>query len=337
MDHVTGSARDNQANAQDIDIMLDEGEVYSEDELISTQSPIFVRIKWNDQNLTDLPNGNDSQGICCVNGYKMKLAYCPDTKHLSSSLLWCFDVKHQTDIGQTSISRDPFINQSFLIDIGKQFGETLNTVIESSPSPQDRNYYYQLYNAIRQHVQQVFKKKQTKFAQVSRIDLFELPFMIWGSVYGLKMENMYRSQLSALIDFYHKYKQLSNGKIATQIINQMINRVISYATDIVVSIRLNFWPENVQPFLFRFKTAKPLLYEQIKTVYMHVVPKCAYNNTDIINQEYHFRYSFSVVEQVLANLRSPNEKQLYTLARNIYYKYLAGKTPTVKSYFIKTT
>ncbi|CAF1203328.1 unnamed protein product [Didymodactylos carnosus] len=94
MDNVIGSAHNDQTNAQDTAIMLDEGELYSKDELIPTQSSIFVRIKWNHQNLTDLPNANDSQGICCVNDYKMKLAYCSDTKHLSPSLLWCFGANH---------------------------------------------------------------------------------------------------------------------------------------------------------------------------------------------------------------------------------------------------
>ncbi|CAF1628268.1 unnamed protein product, partial [Didymodactylos carnosus] len=112
--------------------------------------------------------------------------------------------------------------------------------------------------------------------------------------------------------------------------------------DFVPTIKLNFWPKDVRPFLERLKENRPFLYEKIKTVYMHLIPKWS-KKTETSSQYYEFRYSFSAVERILAEERSLNEQTLNGVAHSIYYKHLytngsaATTNEHLPSYFVKLT
>jgi hypothetical protein len=68
---------------------------------------------------------------------------------------------------------------------------------------------------------------------------------------------------------------------------------------------------------------------------MHVIQKPS-TETQIVDEEIDFRYSFSFIERLLASRRSKNEQILNGVARSIYYRYLK-KECKLPSYFIKTT
>ncbi|UJR18716.1 hypothetical protein I4U23_005623 [Adineta vaga] len=74
--------------------------------------------------------------------------------------------------------------------------------------------------------------------------------------------------------------------------------------DLVPSLKLEFWPHNMQWFLERLKRNRPLLFEKIEPLHMHIVPKWS---GQAIGKEMRktlrFRYSYSLIEIKLAEQR----------------------------------
>ncbi|CAF0781205.1 unnamed protein product [Didymodactylos carnosus] len=329
-DILCGSFAEGVHNARDIDIMLCEGEVDSENELILTESPTFVRIKWNNVKLSHHSYGYDLEGVKCINGLKMKQKYNSEMVPLLSTSLRCLGIPHETESQWSNILRNALIKQS--TDIGTHFSEMLQRT--SSSSFQNRNFRI-LYDIIDKPLEQLMKKNQINTETATHINSYQLPLMFMGLIYGISIPNDCRLKVSAIIDFYYKYKHLSNLKISQNLFKQLINEIIGYKSSLVLSIKLNFWPNNVQPFLERIQMKQPLLYEKIKHVYMHVIPK--WSKINCKSQDYEFCYSFSAVERQLATVRTLNGTKLYIIARNIYYKHLYNKVKTMKSYFVKTS
>jgi len=78
----------------------------------------------------------------------------------------------------------------------------------------------------------------------------------------------------AIINFYHKYKHMC----VVEIIKYVSMILSSYDplvqnVDHLLAFKLNFWPNEIQPFLQRLKKNRPLFYDKIKDIYMHVIPK----------------------------------------------------------------
>ncbi|CAF0834982.1 unnamed protein product, partial [Didymodactylos carnosus] len=284
MDSLFGTAGDRLSHPKDIDIMLNEGEIDDENDLIFTPAcDIFVRVKWHHD--SKLPHGYDNEGVCCINGYEMKQKMCVDTQDgsLLSQMLSILSVKQEVHVETVAIQRKTLFNKRCLSeDFGKQFGEALDAAISSrSPS---KSHFLHLYNRFKNEINKV----------------------------------------------------CLNADLAKRLFEKLLYTILSYENDIVLGLKLNFWPKNVQPFLKRLQTTKPDIYEEIKTIHMHLVPKCL-PHTALENQAFEFRYSFSAIEQKLAELRTSTGRKLYVIARNIYYKHLHEVTKTLSSCCIKTS
>ncbi|CAF1114035.1 unnamed protein product, partial [Didymodactylos carnosus] len=335
MDSLFGTAGDRLSHPKDLDIMFNEGKIDDENDLIFTPAcDIFVRVKWHHD--SKLPYGYDNEGVCCINGYEMKQKLCVDTQDgsLLSQMLSILSVKQEVNVETVAIQRKTLFNKRCLSeDFGKQFGEALDATISSrSPS---KSHFLHLYNRFKNEINKVCRENKS-WDYYWPLIYIEIPFMYSAPCYGIRMRRDYRDQVCSLIDFYQKYKHLVNADLAKRLFEKLLYTILSYENDIVLGLKLNFWPKNVQPFLKRLQTTKPDIYEAIKTIHMHLAPKCL-PHTALENQAFEFRYSFSAIEQKLAELRTSTGRKLYVIARNIYYKHLHEVTKTLSSCCIKTS
>ncbi|CAF0984727.1 unnamed protein product [Didymodactylos carnosus] len=170
-------------------------------------------------------------------------------------------------------------------------------------------------------------------------------YSILSPAFGYRFSENHLQKILAVLEFYCRYRNhlIEFDLIRKGITEQDLTDLWTPDFDFVLSFKLEFWPEDLHWFLKRFEEHRPLLYEKIKTIYMHVVPKWS-GKSSIENKNIEFRYSFSLIEMKLAAERSEIEQILNRVARGLFYKYL-HKSADVKSdnekyltsYFVKTT
>ncbi|CAF1573118.1 unnamed protein product [Didymodactylos carnosus] len=254
MDSLFGTAGDRLSHPKDIDIMLNEGEIDDENDLIFTPAcDIFVRVKWHHD--SKLPHGYDNEGVCCINGYEMKQKMCVDTQDgsLLSQMLSILSVKQEVHVETVAIQRKTLFNKRCLSeDFGKQFGEALDAAISSrSPS---KSHFLHLYNRFKNEIDKLFPENNN-FENESEgknkvwpLFYIEIPFMYSAPCYGIRMRRDYRDQICSSIAFYQKYKHLVNADLAKRLFEKLLYTAFSYENDIVLGLKLNFGPKMFNPF-----------------------------------------------------------------------------------------
>ncbi|CAF1691682.1 unnamed protein product, partial [Adineta ricciae] len=89
------------------------------------------------------------------------------------------------------------------------------------------------------------------------------------------------------------------------LIEQIHPELSSGEIDLVPSLKLEFWPSDMQWFLNRLKRNRPLLFEKIESLHMHIVSKWSGKTTNKQTRKtLQFRYSYSLIEIKLAEQRS---------------------------------
>ncbi|CAF4323962.1 unnamed protein product, partial [Didymodactylos carnosus] len=326
---VSGSIAEGQRLSEDIDFIFEEGELNSENELISTENDLYVQIKWNNEKLAHLPYGYNNR-ICCVNGFKMKQNY----SNCDQSAFWCLQANMDISVDKVSILRSPLVKNTLIKEFEQRFTQALH-MIESQSRTKFTEKFLSFYDELNKSVMNMAERERMMNNVPTDNFQFERLFYFMGPAYGIYFPAQVKLQINELINFYYKYKHFTNLTLIRNFLQQILDKIASYNSDIVLALKLNFWPNNVQPFLKRFQLSNQpaKLYEKIRQVHMHVVPKGLTIST---TAEYEFRYSFSAVERLLAESRTVKQRILNSIARSIYSKHLRQQT-SLQSYFIKTT
>ncbi|CAF1092683.1 unnamed protein product [Didymodactylos carnosus] len=364
---TTGSCREGQTYSRhfgdrnhqpDLDIVFEEGIIYSEDELIKLDKcPGFVRIKWNNITLSSKPYGQDENGVCCVDGFKIKEVFSSMMK-LSMKLNevdeFC-EINHQITTDSAAV-QTTLTEKREQITAAVLFKEGLDLITTMRNETQDiavasKNYQilYELLNG--SNIKKLMNKliestwKEVKlFPKIFCLqNMLSSYYSLYAPAFSIPLTNEQQLQASVLINFYLKHKHLAVRKHSCTTAYRKQVSCHESSTDVLRAFKLNFWPTDIREiFLNRFKANRPILYEDIKTAYMHLVPKWSGNQSTDSDQRFEFRYSFSAVEIILADKRTKNEKILNGVTRNIYYKYLykpqdGNNDGRIRSYFVKTT
>lgn len=332
---VTGSTTEGQSYArhmagetnQDIDVMVIEGCINSQDALIP-MCPGFVHIRFDGVQSIDgnvLEAKINQSGIACVNGQKMK------ERHSEQSTFDSVPLSRVTFTGKTKPDSASVAGRTFYqtLQLDKQFQEQLAN-IPNITEQHRRNYPLFCKGFLKSIGQYVFPLLTNihTFKQMNEWNLNE-DFIrdlisLTGPAYGYSLSQVNKVRLIALLDFYEKYKKLGDPKYFTNQI-EYLQTCLPKESDIVPSLQLKFWPIDVLPFLHRLRQTSLKLYNLIcnSNVSMHVIPKWS-KKTPKIDREIEFRYSFSYIERLLAENRSEKERILNGVARSIYYHYLKG-------------
>ncbi|CAF0928300.1 unnamed protein product [Didymodactylos carnosus] len=302
--YVSGSIAEGQLFSQDIDFIFEEGELNSENEFIPTDNDLYVQIKWNSEKLAHLPYGYND-GLCCVNGFKMKQNYC----NIDPNILRFLQANMDVSVDKPNILRSPLIKNTAPEEFMQTFKQGLK-VIESQSKTKYKKNFFTLHAELNKCRTNMIERERM-MDNIPTSNLIENVFHFMGPAYGVYFSAERRKFLM-----------------------QVMEKISSYNSDIVLALKLNFWPNNVQPFLKRFQLSnQPIkLYEKIRLTHIHVVPKSSKIST---TAEYEFRYSFSAIERLLAQSRTSKQRILNGIARSIYYKYLQPQT-SLQSYLIKT-
>ena len=335
-------------NIQDIDVLIHAGQVKSSENIIQTGVPGFVRIRFDDQiqptGSTEFFTQTDINGIVCVNGYRLKEEHCGGETTIGAPLSY---VKRS---GQTSAdSSGAAAAQSITyqsIDLSQQLYDALQTIENQSINQFNPDLIADSYHRFCVGVEQAITNYALPLMQTVATQMmvegqiFKDLFTLAGPAYGYRLPQVTFVRLRAVLDFYDKYTHVGNPNEIKNIV-EYFQSCAPVDVDLVPSLQLKFWPDDVQPFLKRIAKHRPEISELIlKTSSMHVIAKWS-GKTPAQDQDLEFRYSFSAIELILAQHRSVEEQILNGIARSIYYKYLKGqRTETqnvIPSYFIKTT
>ncbi|CAF1239110.1 unnamed protein product [Didymodactylos carnosus] len=342
-DFISGSMGDESLDASDIDIILKIDDVLSEDDLIPTEEALFVRVKWREGTCLIPYYGFDRQGNPCINGFQMKQRQC----EIDQSAV-VFKQNLQVSVDKANVLLKPLFEPTPVANLVKAFPETLKSIELTMSSPQKRTHFRLLY-------EEIFDKQLKGHHWKSDKELFQLPILLMGSAFGYSLSKRYKQQLGAFIDFYSRHRHFVKGEFSTKYLQDIMDKISNYDCDIIFAIRLNFWPKDLQPFLKRFQKSKLadrvhqevgpskcMKYERwtlgkkVEATFLHLVPKWS-AKTPLEDREYEFRYSFSAIEHLIAKSRSPSERLLGKIARNIYNKYLKDDKSEITSYFVKTS
>ncbi|CAF1620100.1 unnamed protein product, partial [Didymodactylos carnosus] len=168
--------------------------------------------------------------------------------------------------------------------------------------------------------------------------MYNLSSIMLGPIFGISMPNNLLQKLNVLFKFYLKYKSLVSVTVRSG------NKYIVYEKDIVPAIELKFWPKIMNWFTSRMKTNdrwSNVFCEKIQNqISVYLVSKWS-GKGSLIDAQYEFRYSFSMIELILAQERTFYENQFNFMVKLLYYKYLRPIETSfglyIPSYFIKTT
>ncbi|CAF1163097.1 unnamed protein product [Didymodactylos carnosus] len=156
---------------------------------------------------------------------------------------------------------------------------------------------------------------------------------LYSSLVGIPIPSNFVRKIQFLLEFYKKYRHIVDEDARQCLLDQIVTQSSAEDCDIVIALKLNFWPKITHTRLNYLRCHKHDLYNKIKCLPVYAIPKWSKLTQDNA-ASYEFRLSFSAVETVLAKSRSNTEKLLNKIARGIYYKYL--KHFTIQSFFIKT-
>ncbi|CAF1044531.1 unnamed protein product [Didymodactylos carnosus] len=169
------------------------------------------------------------------------------------------------------------------------------------------------------------------------IEIYQILYM---SLIGISIPSELTNKIRLLVNFYNKYRHMVNEDIFQQRYSQVRQRItMTEDCDVVVALKLSFWPSVARKRLRYWKQYKPIIYRKVRKSTVYVIPKWS-KMTAEDDGSYEFRLSFSNAEEILAKSRSKSEKMLNDIARTIYYKHLRKPVTfshdCVHSYFIKT-
>lgn len=326
---------------QDIDLMMELGCLYSETQLVPIDSaPGFVLVKWSPENqIGKLPH---KDGF--VDGFRIKQLHADRMKPSCDAISFLtseFNTKPDLASIEASMRLD-FGDQSSLFNDSLKYVEMLQ---KGENKMRDFKQYYEwiINNTTavsglilpQAHMSNIISKGylQDYYSMLSPAFGFRMPVdQVRKAESILNFYFKYRSQYSTFVDSLRNREDMGHGDTS------------SLDIDVVPSLKLDFWPPDMQWFLNRLKMNRPLLFEQIEPLHMHVIPKWS-GKTTTTDKNLEFRYSFSAIEMKIAEERSFVEQILNRVARGLFYKYLhKGAMASslhyekyLTSYFVKTT
>ncbi|CAF1018390.1 unnamed protein product [Didymodactylos carnosus] len=162
---------------------------------------------------------------------------------------------------------------------------------------------------------------------------------LMAPAFGIPLPDKLKQKVKAVIRFYCKYQHLANLNICRQI--QKSNCVkIEY--DNVFAFQLGYIPDALQPFLHRIAERHPYLITRLlgDEQLIYIVSKPSRKSFHSNDTRFEFRYSFSKLELIIAQNRTPKERLLNAIARTIYHKTIRSIVVNgdyIPSYFVKTT
>ncbi|CAF1137821.1 unnamed protein product, partial [Didymodactylos carnosus] len=169
----------------------------------------------------------------------------------------------------------------------------------------------------------------------------ELCCAFMAPAFGIPLPDKLKQKIKVVIDFYCKYQHLSDRHICQTI---QKDRCTKIEYDHVLALQLNFIPRILEDFLNRVVIRHWYLIEQMLNdntdVFILVVSKPSKKCPKPVDERFEFRYSFSMLEVVIANNRTTEEKTLNTIARIIYFRVIRPivvDDEYIPSYFVKTT
>ncbi|CAF1346749.1 unnamed protein product, partial [Didymodactylos carnosus] len=337
---------------QDIDIMIVEGYIESFETLIPTTAPGFVQVKFDGvQRLRKeavLEAKENIRGVACLNGLKIKEKHAKN-EECDAPPFSTAKIHSTTEVGKASVA---LVSHVDIYHSDQQFRQILNT-IKWQQQPEQEPYFQQIKQKYKDCCLQ-FMPFLKQFLELLNTSLFQslmIPseiaaaskiIALTGPAYNHRLHKSHQQQIRSLLDFYDKHKQLATPKIY-KAFSQHGNYAFPTLGDNVPCLQLRFWPDDIKPFLERFRQQRPFLYEKIiPSTSMHIIAKWSDKTLPESDKDLEFRYSFSALERLLAENRTRNEEVLNGIAR--YFVGDACKPEDnselpvlIPSYFIKTT
>ena len=341
-----------QQRMQDLDFMLVEGNITSPECLLKLDNAvIFVQVKYDENFIeqhmkTPLFTARNRHGVLCVDGFKMKEKYCGiDTSSI-------FPAVTTTATGVTSSSSAStevkFHTVRQTSSLGEQFEIMLNFIRRMQAQENVEQYqpsYRSFSHVFRRSISQAALPLLGLLVDAERLqaDKFQDGLSLTSPMYHIQMPQVNQVRASMVLGFYEKYKHLGQKSTFQNYIDYLCLSM-DFESDFVPAFQLEFWPEEIQPFLHRIEGNRPDLHKIIcEQTSMHLIPKWS-GKTPNIDEVLEFRYSFSAIERLLAQNRTRAEQILNGVARSIYYRYLKGERcvedeekKILPSFFIKTT
>jgi hypothetical protein len=331
--------RDNKL--QDVDVTMEIIHLYADSQIVSVQNaPGFVRVKWSSKDETvSLPHDDEF-----VDGFKIKQNYVDRYKSMGQQdSVLSFNYNTKPDLASIEYSvRMNFENNPRLFYNAIKYAQTLEK------NENKMKNYIELFEHEMKCGVDIFSNKFREFQlpMFSDKQYYQDTFTMLSPAFGFRMSNDYRTMLEAVLAFYFNYRDYFIEM--TDILRELEDPsgIFSWIPefDIVPSLKLDFWPDDMQWFLNRLERNRPNLFEKIYPLHMHIIPKWSGKTTEAL-KNFEFRYSFSLIEIKMAEERSLIEQILNRVARGIFYKYLHKSVMNsslfnekyLPSYFVKTT
>lgn len=325
---------------QDVDIMMEVGCLFSDNQLIPIGgAPGFVLVKWSPENqIVKLPH---KDGF--IDGFQIKQLHRDRMKPIcDASSFLTTEFKIEPNLAS--------IEASLRMDLGDQsslFNDSLKYVEMLRRGENKGRDFVQYYEWAIHNASTIggLISSQMHMSNVLQKSYFQDYYSMLSPAFGFRLPIDQLRKAEAILNFYFKYRLQSSSFISSvgESENLAQSDPWSIDCDFVPSIKLNFWPHDMQWFLDRLKMNRPLLFEKIELIHMHIIPKWSGKTTTDKNLE--FRYSFSAIEMKIAEERSLVEQILNQVARGLFYKYLHKGAmasslhyeKNLPSYFVKTT
>ncbi|CAF1031861.1 unnamed protein product [Didymodactylos carnosus] len=351
----SGSAAEGQYEAKycsplsnpELDKMIFRGEAHKPEQLLpNLQSPAFVQIELDQTDLKniDLPILLTSTNKLCIDGMQLK-------KQLLNELTLKFlHVDFETSIEKASIQgKVNYVCKPEHILINLELFRI--SFSQSHLFNQQRDYIRQWLINVPNTIVTLLEKKLEQIPSYIKSDLlktiknaFQIAFQLFGTSFGQAFqEQVLNDKILAVLQYHEKHKHLVNTTSEKyNSLKRLFTRQVEPEIDYVPYLKLTFTPDIIQPFLNRFKSNRPNLFDKIKCLPVYLIPKWSRTvSLETEEAKLDFRYSFSAYETEIAQRRSKVEQVLNNVARGLYYKYLNKNLIVdqqyLPSYFIKTS
>ncbi|CAF1127596.1 unnamed protein product [Didymodactylos carnosus] len=345
---VSGSSVKGQASAnrfradkklQDVDFMFEFGNVESADQIVRISNvPGFVLLK--SVSKIYLPDFEISNDNGFVNGFKLKeKILLMSEKYLQQAYLRSNSGVTSTAAHTASVELLPEFNFEHAPCSASKMLDYTEALQRQLPNEQKtNNFAHQVVTDTQIMIETIVPlMRQAAPPILKDRDYYKDCYSFMSPAFGYRLPRFHREKAEIILEFYFKYKKYAEKLFSTKLKSVPLTNM-----DWVPALKLKFWPNDMHWFLNRLKQNRPLIYEEIKPLHMHLISKWSQKTpTEFENLE--FRYSFSLIENKLAELRTPLEQILNRVARGIFYRYLhksafaSGEEEYLTSYFVKTT